>query len=475
MNRTRPASLFVFVGILLLVLSAHLSDALLSQWRDMSGAAALGKLSATVDRSADPGGSAQLTIREAEKLAEKWGRPTAYSARTVSVVSTGDKGKSVEADMTGVGGRYDDFRNIRLQKGSLIAAGSIEEHSRVALVSASLADKLFASRDVVGMELRLLEATFKIVGVYDEPASLLHAMTDNGRPDVLLPVTTLLELDASLLVSTIELAAGPAAAITGEADVRAALSAIGKAPSKYRIVNYAEAYEWVGQRPKLLLAALGVLGLWRCAVLAAGRVRHSISLVRGGLSREDWPDVIRRFARPLAADAAALIVLFACAVVLAAAIRHRFYVPVRLIPDELIDWSFYRDLLLQRWQRQVGTMGYVASPGELLYERVDLLVTRLTLAGLLGGLPLFRIGIREWKLRGLSLDAQVVRLAACMCAAAAIADAIAWLAGAYYAVRPQELLVVGCLTVLSAIGASTPKQPTDREAVSEMDGIMERG
>lgn len=454
MKRSRLTTWIVFAGMLLLVAGGGLSEALLSQWRGMSGPLALDTLTVNVDLAADPAGSARLSVREAEKLAEAWERPVAYSARTLSAVST--EARSAEADVIGVGGQTDRFANLWLYSGGSIAGRSVEEHAKVAAVSSQLAEQLFGTRNVVGMTVRLMGATFKIVGVYEPSDSLLGWMTDNGKPDLLVPVTTLIDLNPSLRIDTVRLAAGPASAVSGIEEARAALTALGKPPSRYRIVNYAVEQDWVGQKPKLLLAAAGAAAILLCASLAAGRLKRAVARVRTGLATEDWSDVVRRHRAELAADAAAVVALAVCAAGLWIAIRHRMYIPAEFVPEELIDWSFYRDKWLEWWQQQVGSMGYVASPDELIYERVNMLVGRLTAVGLLIGLPLLGIGIREWAMNGLAVGARLVRLALCAAGAVGATSVLAWCAGigSEYAVRPRELFVIVGLSVLSALSAS---------------------
>jgi len=447
--RSHRTSWLVFAGVLLLVACFGLSESFLAQWRDLNGTESLGKLGVNADLSADPSGSAQLTLQEADKLAGKWGRPAFYSARTVDAVSGGDK--RTEADVFGVSALYDRFANFPLVRGSLLTGRSIEEHARVVLISSELADKLFRTRDVVGMPMQIMGVTFKIVGVYEASTSLLHKMTDNGKPDLLVPVTTLSELRPSIRVSAIELQAGPGAVITGGTEVRNALAAIGKSPSGYRIVNYAAERDWIAQMPKLLLAAVGLAGIGWSVRLMLGRIRKIGRRLRRGLAAEDWPDVLRRDWKTLAADLAALAALLASMLAVWLAIRHRYYIPARLFPEELIDWSFYRDLWLAEWRRQVATMGYVATPGELIHMRVELLVGRLTCTGLLAGLPLVWIGLRQWALEGVDLAAGIVRLAAYTCAAAVISAVAAQLAGTDYVIRPQDLFVIVCMPVLGAL------------------------
>ncbi|TNJ62933.1 ABC transporter permease [Paenibacillus hemerocallicola] len=458
MKRTRLTSWIVFAGVLLLVACSGLSESLLAEWRQESGEKGLGKLAVGVDLAADPTGSAGLTIAEADKLAGKWEGAVAYSARKLSTVAAGEK--SVSADVIGVGGAYASFSNIWLYRGGLITENSIAEHSRVALVSAGLAERLFAGRDVVGMSLRLMGSTFTIVGVYEQQGTILDWMTDNGKPDMLIPITTMVELDGAVKVAAIELEAGATTALTGTSDVQKALTGIGKQPSRYKIVNYVAERNWVGQKPKLLLAAAGVAALVLCARLVFGRIKRSAGLMRRGTAADDWPDAVRRYRKELAFDTFAIVSLAICATGVWLAIRYKFYIPAELVPDVLIDWTFYRDIWLEWWREQVNAMGYVASPGELMYERVNMLVSRLTAVGILLGLPLLWIGTREWSMLRLAADRRIVRLSLYFVVALFIAAAAARWAGTDYEVRWRELVVLGSLFGLAALAVPPAGSPT---------------
>lgn len=458
MKRTRLTSWIVFAGVLLLVACSGLSESLLAKWRQESGEKGLDKLAVGVDLAADPTGSAGLTIAEADKLAGKWEGAAAYSARKPATVTAGEK--SVSADVIGVGGAYASFSNFWLYRGGLITQSSIAEHSRVALVSDRLAERLFAGRDVVGMSLRLMGSTFTIVGVYEQPGSILDWMTDNGKPDMLIPITTMAELDGTVKVAAIELEAGATSALTGTADVQKALTAIGKLPSRYKIVNYVAERNWVGQKPKLLLAAAGIAALALCARLALGRLKRSAGLMRRGTAVEDWPDAVRRYRKELVFDTFAIVSLAACAAVVWLAIRYKFYIPAELVPDVLIDWTFYRDLWTEWWREQVNAVGYVATSGELMYDRVNMLVSRLTAIGILLGLPLLWIGTREWSMIRLPADRRIVRLSIYFVVSLFIAAAAARWAGTDFEVRWRELAVLGSLFGLAALAARPVYNPT---------------
>jgi hypothetical protein len=110
-------------------------------------------------------------------------------------------------------------------------------------------------------------------------------------------------------------------------------------------------------------------------------------------------------------------------------IRYPFYIPADSIPGELIDWTFYRDKMLEFWQNQMGQIGYVASSDEILQTRVNKLVTWLFGAGFVVGLPLFLIGTREWTIMKVPVSRRLIRICIYMLPVSVLTLAVAWWAG----------------------------------------------
>ncbi|MFK7694167.1 ABC transporter permease [Paenibacillus sp. HJGM_3] len=451
----RLSTWMVFVGLALLLAGSGLSAAFADQWELANGAVGLRKVAATVDLAADPSASAGLTAEDMEELDRRWsaGR-TSYMARTPAMVTTAG-GRTANADLLGVSAGYAAFHRLQAQPGSWIGATPVKEASRVAVVSGALADALFGSREVVGLTVSLLGEPFRIIGVAVSPddGSLLASMTDNGTPDMYIPVTTLLELAPRVKVGAIELEMGDGAIVNGVAEARTALAAIGQPSSRYAFVNYAREQRWTAQKPALVRLVLGAAAALLAARLAVRAARRLAARTAAGLRRLDAADLLR-------ADGAALarlaLAAAACAAVASFAVvcaRYGFYIPPESLPDELIDVSFYVDRLREAWQAQAAGMGYVPSPPEWLWQRTDSLVTGLSTAGLLLGLPLAGLGLREWALLRMPASAQATRLCLALTAGVGLNAAAAWAAGAgaVYAVRPGELFLLAAASVMWSI------------------------
>ena len=125
MNKARWASYMVFAGMLILFSSIVLSSSFVSQWKQLNGSHALGKLSATIEIATDPTGTAGLTLNDAMRLSNVWGEKIAYDATLSGRVEAG--GRSASGDIIGISGNYVQFTNVRMRTGAFVTVGAVLE------------------------------------------------------------------------------------------------------------------------------------------------------------------------------------------------------------------------------------------------------------------------------------------------------------------------------------------------------------
>jgi hypothetical protein len=454
MRRSRLASRLVFAGLLLMLAGAGLSSSVIAHWETLNGARALNKLTINVNDAnasdasagnASGGGTSGgasgfpgLTPDDAETLAKAWGNAAiTMTARTSSVVRTDSR--RADADVVGVDGKYREFAQLHLAAGTSITKRAVDERSRVAVVSADIAWQLFGSLQVIGKEIRIFGEVFKIIGLFAEPDSLLYRMADDGKPDVLVPITALMEVNPRVKVTTVMLAAKDDALLRGTADAKNALAAAGQPPNHFTVVNDALEHRLLAQKPQLMLFLFGLSAILLCLRFISMHIARMRDVLREGLLTLDWLDALRQNRFRLAGHGLAALALAFAAALLWRLIRFRFYLPPDMVPDELIDLSFYADRFLDYWQQRTNAAGYALSPHEMLSSRAALLVNSLFWAGLAIGLPLLYIGVREWAAAGMTFADQTVRASAFLLAAAVLLFVAAHAAGLPYLLRFADL------------------------------------
>jgi hypothetical protein len=451
MLRTRLATAMVLASTMLMLASAGLLASMTADWERLSGDRGLGKLTANADRTAAAAaGSAHLTPEQARALERKWAPlPIAYTATARSAAQV-DR-RTVSCDVIGVSAGYREFARMRLTAGTTITEPAVAGHSKAAVISSQVADELFGAGRVVGQTIELYDTPFVVIGVFAKEDSLLAQMSDDGVPDVLVPLTTLQDVHAAADITHVELAAKPDAAVSGGDDVRQALTAIGANPSQYRIANGVLSQAGIAQYKALLLFVIGSTAIVRLVRLAAGQLAAAHSLLLSKLETHDWGDALRAQRGQLLRHGLIAGALAVSALGLWTCIRFRLYVPPEWIASELIDVSFYLEKLRSLWQQQVAQAGYVPAPNELLADAAGRIAVRLFAAGLLFGLPLSLLGIRWWALLRMPLLAQLQRLLLFVPAASCAAFAAARWAGTDYVLELRDAAVIGALLLVSAL------------------------
>ncbi|KIL40144.1 hypothetical protein SD70_15865 [Gordoniibacillus kamchatkensis] len=413
MLRTRLATAMVLAGSLLMMASVGLISSVTADWEQLNGIHGLRRMTVNADHAAASSNSAKMMLLEARQLEMKWSPlPVAYTAAEQSIVKAGQR--SVSCDVVGVSGNYREFAQVRLTAGTSITEPAVAGRSKVAVVSSQAASQLFGTERVVGKTIELYNNPFIIIGVFDVSDSLLSQMSDNGVPDVLTPVTALIDVDAKAKITTALLAAKPDAAVRGEADVKQALAAIGKDATQFRIENGELVHEQIAQYKSLLLFTYGITAIVLMARLIAWQWTTVRRALQGALETYDWGDALHSERSRLLKHALLAAGMAVCAASLWLSIRFRLYVPPDWLPDELIDMTFYANKLRSLWQQQVSLAGYVPAPQELLSSAAGKLACILFAAGLLFGLPLYLLGVRLWAMAHVPLLAQLQRLLACI-------------------------------------------------------------
>ncbi|CAH1210653.1 hypothetical protein PAECIP111891_03546 [Paenibacillus allorhizoplanae] len=456
MQRSRLAAWMVFAGVLLLLASSGLIVSVVNDWEQANGAHGVQQLTVNVDPSAaraSPVGSAGragLFLKDAELLTKKWAPlPIAYTAKEQTRAVYG--AAKLNTDVFGVNGAYTDFNEMKLKAGASFGPNSVEEHSRVALVSATVAQQLFRANLVVGKTIELFGVNFTVIGVFDDEGSLLRQMSDDGSPNVLIPVTTLFDVQPNAVIETIQMARKSSAVDGGESQVREALRAIGHNPTQFNIVNHELAYTRMTQWRFIQLFVCGMIVIFLLVRLMVRQLSVMQTLLRSRLTRDNWTDVLIHERKALLLITLAILGMAACIIALWNGIRFHLYIPLEWVPEQIIDVSFYMEKLRGLWQQEAAQMGYVPSPQELLTDAANHLTGRLFIAGMLFGLPLFMLGARLWVLERVPVYVQLQRVFIYVPSAAVIIFAIAQWAGLSYQIEPLDYAVVGALCTIAMI------------------------
>jgi hypothetical protein len=466
---SRLASWMVFVGVLMIWGSAGLLSAVVADWEQGNGPNRLNKLVVYADSTAAAVKAGGLTLQEAGRLEKAWGLTSiSYTAEQRGHVEY--EQNKVHSRIVGVTAFYRDYHPLAFVSGTAIGRHPVDEHSRVAVISAEVSDRLYRSVQVIGKTIDLWGVPFTVIGVYEEHDSLLQQMADDGIPDVLIPITTMLDIRPEASITGIELPAKPDTALAGSADVHQTLSAIERNPASFRIGNRVLDHAWIAQYQSLLLFVYGIAAIYLLLRFVPGQVRVMVARLKGRLHSEDLVDALRAERSMLAKRSLALIGLIACAAAVWGLIRFRPYIPPDWIPEEIIDVAFYIDKLRSLWQERIMQAGYIPAPEEELLAVAGKLAGRLWPAGAVLGLPIFLLGVRIWAVIRIPISGQLTRISLFVPAAAVITFAAALWAGMDYQIELRDSAVMASLFFVSACYMSNMKRsvPSNEESNEKM-------
>ena len=91
-------------------------------------------------------------------------------------------------NLVGVTGGYQAIRRLLVLRGRYLDAGDMEMRSKVGLVTAQLADRIFGQENPIGRPIRIGELTFMVIGVFRERVETF-GLSDIQENSVILPFT----------------------------------------------------------------------------------------------------------------------------------------------------------------------------------------------------------------------------------------------------------------------------------------------
>ncbi|WP_018213224.1 ABC transporter permease [Desulfitobacterium hafniense] len=400
----KAACLMLALGILLLTVSSVLGESLSVQMTGIYGLHQTHKITAVRQEDAGPTGSGPLTLAKMGQLAQYYlnGHDLAYGTEVSATAVYGNNQSPVQ--VLGVNDRYRQFHTMNLMAGSFLTPG--HENQQVAVIDEQLARSLFGNCQVTGLEIELYERKFTIIGVTGTDNSLTGSLAARETGTVYIPITKLLELQEGSAITFLE-AETKDSGTTGSntALLEEALTAVGQDPGAFRITDYTMEFRLLNQKNHLRNVLAGVVVLGLLFNLFKKNVREIHDFLGSRLREKYWGEIFRKDGGRLFSGLVKAVLPLGGMLALWFLIRFPLYIAPENIPQELIDLSFWADLLENRLKASFQGGGSGAFPGEAhLYLPQGIQNWNLLLSLVLGwpllGWGLHRLNIPEkgaWK------------------------------------------------------------------------------
>jgi hypothetical protein len=429
MKSDKAVWFMVFSGLMLVLSAIILGTSIVEECIRLNGAYTMQKVLVSEKRKSDSREEAVLTIDDIKRLKKELAvEAVSCSAQSGLVSITAVNGANAcPVNLMGIDYMYPLFSSLTFKAGGFITPRQEEEGTRAAVIDEELAWKLFRTSSAEGRTIYIYDIPFTVTGVVKKEETLLHKLTEDGLPDVYIPVSVMLELDDTVRITLLQISTPQANTMDQNVtEVEAALRKLGKDTSAYIIKDYNLKQALMKQKPLLLVFVLGVSAFLYLGAYVRELLEQLCGMISEGCRRDYFSRVLRSSLAELGKILLELLLLLVGVVYILKGISFNLYIPPDSIPDELINISYYWELLKTNISEAIQNKGYVAPRSELIVDTASNLLNLLLCISLTLGLLLLHTGIRE--LKGRSMDS--FRLAALLGLLFLIATAI-WAALIY--------------------------------------------
>ncbi len=445
-----PAYLVLALGLLVLTWSTLLGSSLPAQLADLGGLHKTGKITATWLGGSHQPEEGSFSLQDLRQLSQYSLRDydLAY-AMEASTSAVYQKNQS-PAQVLGVNDRYAQFQQINLRSGRFLTFE--QENQQVAVIDEELAQALFQNCNVVGLEIELYGRDFKIVGVAGNDRSLIGTLTDRGYGTVYIPAKKLLELEADAPITSLAVATKDTGTTGRNTAVLAtALASIGQDPANYKIIDYNLAGLLMEQGNQLRHFGAGTVAMVMLFSLLRRKIKGIDHFCRLRLRDNYWWEIIKGDAVRLMPGIAAVSALAAVLLLVWKSISFSLYIPPQNIPNELIDVSFWADLIKKGIETRQQSAGYAAPPGEVQLNVLNTIQNWNLFLNIFLGWPLFLLGLYQTQLLQEKLLKVEVFCSIFLLAALSLGTALLWLIKMPLVMETGEVLLVFSSVFLTVV------------------------
>jgi hypothetical protein len=139
-------------------------------------------------------------------------------------------------------------------------------------------------------------------------------------------------------------------------------------------------------------------------------------------------------------------------------IRFRLYIPPQYIPDELINLSYYSDLIKGAIQGGIRSMGYVAPYTELIVNSTNMVLDLVLSISVVLGVLLLYAGFRELKALSMEPNKLTLIFGSFFVISLAALAATAFIIGLPFILDAKSLLVAWAFIFLNILYITKRKE-----------------
>ncbi|MDF2510683.1 MAG: hypothetical protein K0S04_549 [Herbinix sp.] len=454
MKGIKAGWVMVFLGILLILSLIILGKAIVDECVRLNGFYSMKKVLVSEKKQVGQKGENSFSIDDINRLEKELStKNISYTAQSGMASTSAVYGDNVyPVSLTGIDYLYTQFRGRVLEEGNYITQKQQEEGALVVLIDEELAWEIFKTDKVIGKTIDIFNTAFTIVGVVEKEASIIGKLTDDGLPDVYISASVMLELDTTARITDLQIKTVNANTLDqNTTEVSAAIRQIGKDPSSYNISDYNLKLALMEQKPLLLVFVLGLAAMLSLAAYIKNLTKELYILIKNSCKTDYFSNVLKSKLGEIGGSILEMVLSLAGMALIWIGIRFTLYIPPENIPDELINISYYSDLIKAAIQGGVQNRGYVAPQAELIVNAADMLLNLLLCVSFVLGFLLLYAGFRELKEWNMDTFKLTTALGLFFLISLGILTVEAYLMGLPYVVNVKGILVAWVFIFLNVV------------------------
>lgn len=362
-------------------------------------------------------------------------------------------GTSINSIKTVLSGEeLDSYLGLNIIRGAFFNNMQYNSAANVAVISESLAQRLFLTNHVIGNELTMLGNKYKIIGVYKNKNSILSTFSSDGSERVYIPyysspfagegaVNTVFIKDSSLKDTAFRVN-----------KVEKLLQQKLKVDSaQYKILDYYDIAVYVTQPLYMFVFFIGVL-------LIIILIRYFISFLKVGylfyknkIKGQYFLEMLRnnRLSISLFLTVSVLAVMFIARMFYA--IRFRGIIPYELIPaDNVFDLTFYAGKAKEAIICFNNSVGYAPTQLELIM-RNDLIIIFILIVLLIITFASMTSAIKLYKEVSESTAKYIIAVLASLAAGTVLSLVLCTICGISFDFPQREMIIIGLYLLMKGI------------------------
>ncbi len=290
-----------------------------------------------------------------------------YLNETEAYIKTGNSGYTVDTVLCGE--NLIDFIDIHMLQGTFLSKEQHELGKKVAVISDSLALRLFMTNRVLGNKVSIGEVTYTIVGVYKKEVTPFSILYSDGAERIYIPFESVAGFNSRTINTVLISDKKFQEATFGTDKVTEFLKKTGVDRSNYEINDFYNSNVYVSQPLSAFILFVGVLIILMLLSYFIRYIKDGFAFFRNRMEGGYLFEVI-------AGTRLGLIVFFSGAAVLLLsmgaiyyAVRFKGFIPYQYIPSEnIFDLNFYGNLIKTGILKANRFTGYMPTQYELWFN-----------------------------------------------------------------------------------------------------------